>query len=268
MACEVMILPIVQLHSHPLAVELLPPQAQDEYEALAADIEEQGILHPLLVVKGDGGYAVVDGLHRLDAARALGLKEVPVVVLEPTSDKDLLKAVLSPNTLRRHLKSEQKWALVGKVLKMHPDYSNRLVARLTGVSHPTVGKVRRAIESPEQAEKLPAKHTSGDSSPYRTEQNRPHGHRRGATAKSPGESLASVLCERLDGLNKEHGPAFAVKAARDVARGIDRWLEARTCSKCRVEAVAPGVAVCGSCTANVSGWSAPAGSAKQPALKG
>ncbi len=40
--------------------------------ALAEDILEKGMKVPIQVRKGDGRYVLVEGLHRLEACRALG----------------------------------------------------------------------------------------------------------------------------------------------------------------------------------------------------
>ncbi len=46
-----------------------------------------GILQPLLVRRIKGGYRLMDGLHRLTAAKEAGLEEVPVQVTECTNDE-------------------------------------------------------------------------------------------------------------------------------------------------------------------------------------
>jgi hypothetical protein len=49
---------------------------------LAADIEKNGIREPLKYVEHEGEKYVVDGNHRLRAARQLGLKQVPAERVE------------------------------------------------------------------------------------------------------------------------------------------------------------------------------------------
>ncbi|APE43624.1 hypothetical protein BOO69_09515 [Sulfitobacter alexandrii] len=49
-------------------------------DTLVCSIRELGLLHPLQVQKIKGGYRLLDGMHRLTAARKLGLSEVPVSV--------------------------------------------------------------------------------------------------------------------------------------------------------------------------------------------
>lgn len=56
--------------------------------SIVSSIQEVGgILQPLLVRRIKGGYRLMDGLHRLSAAKEAGLEEVPVQVTECTNDE-------------------------------------------------------------------------------------------------------------------------------------------------------------------------------------
>src|SRR5579884_1908485 len=50
-------------------------------KALETSMERLGFITPLVAVERDGGYAVIDGQHRLQAGLELGIKEFPVVVV-------------------------------------------------------------------------------------------------------------------------------------------------------------------------------------------
>jgi len=57
-------------------------------EALVGSIKLQGILVPVVVRDdGDSGFELVAGFHRIAAARALGLVEVPVVVRDAQTEE-------------------------------------------------------------------------------------------------------------------------------------------------------------------------------------
>jgi hypothetical protein len=56
--------------------------AKKAYDKLKADIAENGIKEPIRYVENGGQKYIVDGHHRLRAARELGLKEVPVQQVE------------------------------------------------------------------------------------------------------------------------------------------------------------------------------------------
>src|SRR4051794_20067634 len=68
--------------------------------ALAGSIELQGLLVPLVVREHGESFELVAGFHRLAAARALGLAEVPVVVRDAdTGEAD--RAVENITSCRR-----------------------------------------------------------------------------------------------------------------------------------------------------------------------
>lgn len=74
-----------------------------QYTALVHSIRHNGFLQPLLVrAHVGGGYEVVDGHHRLRAAKEVGLAGVPAVVVE-ASDSEAAIAMLSLNRLRGEL---------------------------------------------------------------------------------------------------------------------------------------------------------------------
>jgi ParB family transcriptional regulator, chromosome partitioning protein len=75
---------------------------QAHVEALAGSIELQGLLVPL-VVRADGdGFELVAGFHRIAAARALGLAEVPVVVRAAATEEADRAVENIASCLRRH----------------------------------------------------------------------------------------------------------------------------------------------------------------------
>ena len=76
-------------------------KAEDLAE-LTDSIKQNGILQPLLVRKKGAAYEIVAGERRYQAARAAGLKEVPVVIRD-ISDDDVFKLALIENLQRSDL---------------------------------------------------------------------------------------------------------------------------------------------------------------------
>ena len=62
-------------------------------KALAASMQRMGFVTPLTVVERDGGFVVIDGQHRLQAAIELGVEEFPVGVVPG----DLARRMMSLN---------------------------------------------------------------------------------------------------------------------------------------------------------------------------
>lgn len=69
---------------------------------LVESIKEHGILEPLVVAKTPAGYQLIAGERRWRAAKIVGLKTVPVVVKE-TSTQGMLEMALVENVQREEL---------------------------------------------------------------------------------------------------------------------------------------------------------------------
>lgn len=70
-------------------------------DRLGRKMEKLGFLshHPLLVASdGNGGYELIDGNHRYEAAKALGLTNLPIhIIADPLSDNDKKKMARQAN---------------------------------------------------------------------------------------------------------------------------------------------------------------------------
>ncbi len=56
--------------------------SRPQVDALVASIREVGLLNPITVAPTDGGFALVAGMHRLEACRVLGMTAVPAITLD------------------------------------------------------------------------------------------------------------------------------------------------------------------------------------------
>lgn len=104
------LLPRVEHGAQRLQVSELKPSALQprktfEPEALAelsASIKEKGVLQPILVRPIEGGYEIVAGERRYQAARQAGLATVPVLVRE-LDDREALELAIIENLQRENL---------------------------------------------------------------------------------------------------------------------------------------------------------------------
>jgi ParB family chromosome partitioning protein len=103
---------------------LKPPFQRDISESLKKHlemvIEKLGFLTPIVVVPKDGKYYVVDGLHRLEAMRDLGAREIVGIVV----DESLYHYILEFNTEKPpnvKEKSKQAYRLYQDLLKEDPN---------------------------------------------------------------------------------------------------------------------------------------------------
>ena len=102
---------------------------------------------PLRVVAQGDGFLLIDGFHRLAAAQNLGLAEVPVEVLDRPEDGDLTSLAFAFNVAHgRPLTLADRRAFAGRLLRQHPDWSDREIGRRAGLVQPTVAKVRQDLE--------------------------------------------------------------------------------------------------------------------------
>ncbi len=101
-----------------------PPFQRDISESLKKHlemaIEKLGFLTPIVVVPKDGIYYVIDGLHRLEAMRDLGAKEILGIVV----DESLYHYILEFNTEKPpnvKEKSKQTYRLYQDLLREDPN---------------------------------------------------------------------------------------------------------------------------------------------------
>ncbi|MCR4637546.1 MAG: ParB/RepB/Spo0J family partition protein [Butyrivibrio sp.] len=76
---------------------------EDALQELAESIKQVGILEPLLVRNRDDHFEIIAGERRWRAARAAGIKEVPVVIRNDLTDQQIVEIQLIENIQRENL---------------------------------------------------------------------------------------------------------------------------------------------------------------------
>lgn len=88
------------------------PLEGEDFNCLVESIRECGILHPLVVRKDeDGTYTILAGHNRWRAARKIGLKDVPCIVIDPdASNAEMIQigAMFDTNLFKRELNRAEK----------------------------------------------------------------------------------------------------------------------------------------------------------------
>jgi ParB-like chromosome segregation protein Spo0J len=105
-----------------------------------AELEQD--LPPLVVHRQT--MRVVDGAHRLAAARTLGVRQIPVVYFEGSDDDAFLLAVRLNVVHGKALRVRDRTAAVQRILDGHPHWSDRWIASVCGVAPRTVAAVRKS----------------------------------------------------------------------------------------------------------------------------
>lgn len=180
---------LVQVHP---AAELFPMMSSEELDALARDIDEHGLQHPVILWtpqrrtelstrRGSKNrypktIFLLDGRNRLEAIQRS--KEDWSNTDDPIEDAlhftldnsgewatwatllygntDPYAYVISTNMHRRHLSQVQKRDVVEKLLKATPERSDRATAKLATVSDKTVASVRKELEETAEIPQLDA----------------------------------------------------------------------------------------------------------------
>ena len=122
--------------------QVMPNMAQDEYEALKEDIVERGVMVP---IEFDEDGNVLDGHHRLKICVELGIDNYPKIIRAGMSEAEKWTHARKLNMARRHLTREQRRELIQSQIKDAPSLSDRQIAKMLGVSHSTVGIMRREL---------------------------------------------------------------------------------------------------------------------------
>lgn len=124
-----------------LSVGYTPRQVPLDEEHVLSLIEVIDRVPPILVDKDT--LALIDGAHRVEAARRAGLTSIRAIQF---SGDPLEAMVLAVQANVRHGKplSRAERKAAAAILQRSPDRSDRWVAEVCGVSHTTVGGIRRA----------------------------------------------------------------------------------------------------------------------------
>ncbi|THA70058.1 nuclease [Streptomyces sp. A0958] len=107
---------------------------------LLADVAGSAELPPVLVQID--GYRIIDGLHRLEAAKLRGDSSIKARFVDCSDPEALVIAMKANGTHGLPLSKTDRVSGAQRVLSSHPDWSDRAVARVTGLSAKTIASLR------------------------------------------------------------------------------------------------------------------------------
>jgi ParB family chromosome partitioning protein len=204
-----------------LDIDLIAPNPEqprthfqpEKLRELADSIREHGIIQPLIVSRdAGGGYQLIAGERRLQAARLAGLATVPVV-FHQANGRDSLEMALIENIQRADLNPLEEAAAYRRLVEEH-GLTQEDAARRVGKSRAAVANAMRLLSlEPEIRGSLVAGEIS-------------EGHARALLAFSPGRA-------RLEGWREVVRRRLSVRetealARRAVAEGSAAKPRART----------------------------------------
>ena len=126
-----------------------PRTVFDEFalQELMISIKEIGILQPPVVREVSGGrYELIMGERRFRAAKAVGLKTIPVIIRQ-TADNELLREALIENIHRSQLNPLEEGAAYAQLLSDFNCTHEELATKL-GRSRPQISNTMRLLSLP------------------------------------------------------------------------------------------------------------------------
>jgi ParB-like chromosome segregation protein Spo0J len=107
-------------------------------------------LPPILVQRST--MRVIDGMHRLSAARAAGSDKIRARLVDCDDEEALLLAVAANVRHGRPLTLADRRAAAARIMSLRPNAADRWIAALTGLAAKTVASIRREADAPSCAE--------------------------------------------------------------------------------------------------------------------
>jgi ParB-like chromosome segregation protein Spo0J len=108
---------------------------------LLADVAGSSELPPILIQKSN--YRIVDGMHRIEAARLRGEESIRARFITCTDEDAFILAVKSNTLHGLPLSRSDRVFGAKRILIWHPDWSDRAVGAATGLGAKTIAGLRR-----------------------------------------------------------------------------------------------------------------------------
>ena len=180
-------------------------QDQDHIQRLAEIAEE---LPPILVLRPT--MRVIDGIHRLRAAESRGHHYIEVEFVEQADDQEAFVLAVRSNVAHGlPLTLQERKAAAWHIVSSYPQWSDRAVATVVGLSHRTIGAVRQEVAGDGQ---VPLQRVGRD------------GRSRPTDSSMRRERAAELLQAEPGASNREIARTVELSPAtvRDVRRRLDR----------------------------------------------
>lgn len=126
---------------------------KEDLEELAASIEKDGLLQPILVRKmGENSYQIIAGERRWQACKSIGLKKVPIRV-KKADDAQALELALIENIQRADLNPIEE-AYGYRRLMDRKKLTQAELAQMLSKGRSTIANALRLLDLPEDAQQL------------------------------------------------------------------------------------------------------------------
>lgn len=125
----------------------------DKLEELAASIQEQGVINPIVVrAVDDGVYEIVAGERRYRASMRAGKKTIPAII-RTIEDKDALAMALIENMQRTDLNAMEEALGVRRLIDEF-GYTHEQAAKAIGKSRPATSNLLRLLNLTDPVQRM------------------------------------------------------------------------------------------------------------------
>src|SRR5262249_13041343 len=134
--------PVASVPVSALRTGASPRQAGENLEHIRVLAEAPGELPPIIVRRAD--MRVVDGMHRLRAARLRGDEQIAVRFFDGDDNDAFVLAVRTNVTHGLPLSLADRKTAAERIVTSHPHWSDRMIATVSGLSAATIARIRKA----------------------------------------------------------------------------------------------------------------------------
>ena len=126
----------------------------EEIKNLAASINMQGLLQPILVRRNNNNeFQIVSGERRFRALKLLGRQSVPCIVRNKLSDREMMELALVENIQREDLNEIEKAEAYQRLITEH-NYTHEELSAQLGKSRAAITNTLRLRTLPEEVQQL------------------------------------------------------------------------------------------------------------------
>jgi ParB family transcriptional regulator, chromosome partitioning protein len=143
---------ISQIRSNPYQPRL--SLKEDQLQELAESIRQHGVIQPLLVRRMETGYELIAGERRLEAAKAAGLTQVPVIFRD-CNEQQMLELALVENIQREDMNPIDRAKAYDR-LRNDFGMDQEAISAAVGKSRASVANSMRLLSLPDQVQNVVA----------------------------------------------------------------------------------------------------------------
>jgi ParB family chromosome partitioning protein len=125
----------------------------EEINGLAASIQNQGLLQPIVVRQKESYYEIISGERRFRAFGVLNRDKVPCIVRTKVTDREMLELALVENIQREELNEIEK-AIAYQKLLLECNYTHEELSKQVGKSRTVITNSLRLLNLPDEIQQL------------------------------------------------------------------------------------------------------------------